>query len=187
MCKALHEGSWFILNHFLSVRGWEPKFISSAAQLTYVALWVRLPELPTEFYDFEILKKVGNKIGQLLKVDTCTTTTTRGRYARIYIEVPLKTHIHIGTHKQVFLCEGLNLLYTKCGRFGHAGWNCQFSLTPPLNSIPSIITSTPNTSSTTPINDSEWKTITFPKKNTRYGRNTQRRQSAEVQNFPTDN
>lgn len=30
MLKALHGGPWFVLNHFLSVRQWEPKFIASA-------------------------------------------------------------------------------------------------------------------------------------------------------------
>lgn len=80
MHKALQEGPWFILNHFLSVRRWEPKFIASNAQLTYAAIWVRLPKLPTEFYDYEILQKIGTKLGRLLKVDTCTTLTTTGRY-----------------------------------------------------------------------------------------------------------
>lgn len=42
---------------------------------TYSALWVHLPELTTEFYDLEILQRVGNKLGQLQKVDTCTSTT----------------------------------------------------------------------------------------------------------------
>lgn len=46
MHKALHRGPCFILNHFLSVRKWEPKFIASNTQLAYSALWVRLPELP---------------------------------------------------------------------------------------------------------------------------------------------
>lgn len=72
MNKALHNGPWFILNHFLSVR-WEPKFLASTTKLTYTAIWTRLPELPTEFYDLEILQKVGNKIGKLLKIDTCNT------------------------------------------------------------------------------------------------------------------
>lgn len=80
MFKALHEGPWFVLNHFLSVCCWEHKFVTSNTQLTYAALWVRLPELPTKFYDLEILQRVGNKIGQLLKVDTCTSTATRGKY-----------------------------------------------------------------------------------------------------------
>uniref|UniRef100_A0A1U7WXE9 Uncharacterized protein LOC104228581 n=1 Tax=Nicotiana sylvestris TaxID=4096 RepID=A0A1U7WXE9_NICSY len=60
MNKALRNRPCFILNHFLS------------------------------FYDLEILQKVGNKLGKLLKIDTCTSTTSRGRYARICIEVPLE-------------------------------------------------------------------------------------------------
>lgn len=107
MKKALHDGPWFILNHFLSVQRWEPKFIAFKTQLTYSAIWIRLPELSTEFYDLDILTRVGNKIGKLLKIDPFTPTTSRGRYARICIEVPveqpLHTHIYIGTHKQVIL------------------------------------------------------------------------------------
>lgn len=65
-----------------------------------------------EFYDYQILQKVDSKLGKLLKVDTCTTFTTRGIYARICIKVPLekqlKTHVHLGNHKQVILYEGLN-------------------------------------------------------------------------------
>lgn len=79
MLRALHDGPWFILNHFLSVRQWEPKFMASETKLTYSAIWLHLPELPTEFYDFEILHKLGNKIGKLLKIDACTSETTRGR------------------------------------------------------------------------------------------------------------
>ncbi|XP_059306501.1 uncharacterized protein LOC132057943 [Lycium ferocissimum] len=80
MAKALHEGPWFILGHVLSVRRWEPKFIASSTKIQFSAIWTRLPELPTEFYDMDILRKVGNKIGRLLKVDTCTSSTTRGSY-----------------------------------------------------------------------------------------------------------
>lgn len=83
MLRALHDGPWFILNHFLYVHQWEPKFMASETKLTYSAIWLRLPELPTEFYDFEILKKLGNKIGKLLNIDACTSETTRGRYARL--------------------------------------------------------------------------------------------------------
>lgn len=91
MNKALHEGLWFVLNHFLSVRQWEPKFLASNAKLTYTVIWSRLPELPTEFYDVDILQQVGNKLGKLLKIDTCTSSTTRGRYAQICIEVPIES------------------------------------------------------------------------------------------------
>lgn len=55
MMRALHDGPWFILNHFLSVRRWEPKFLASTAQLNYSAIWLRLSELPTKFYDLKLL------------------------------------------------------------------------------------------------------------------------------------
>lgn len=55
--KALHGGPWFIGNQFLTVRKWEPKFVTSAASQTYSTIWARLPELPTEFYDYDILQK----------------------------------------------------------------------------------------------------------------------------------
>ncbi|XP_019253973.1 PREDICTED: uncharacterized protein LOC109232674 [Nicotiana attenuata] len=129
---ALQDGPWFISNHFLSVRQWEPKFMASETKITYSAIWLRLPELPTEFYDLQILKKLGNKIGKLLTVDTCTSTTTRGRYARLCIEVPLdqpfKTHLFISSHKQTILYEGLNMLYINCGRLGHNQRACTYHL-----------------------------------------------------------
>lgn len=61
--KALHDGPWFIGNQFLTVRKWEPRFVASEASLTYSAIWARLPELPIEFYDYDILQKIGNKLG----------------------------------------------------------------------------------------------------------------------------
>lgn len=130
MNKVLHNEPWFIFNNFVFVRKWEPKFIASAAQLTYSSIWIRLPELPTEFYDFNILQRVGSKIGTLLKINTCTSATTRGRYARICIEVPLeqplKIHIFIGMHCQQILHEGLNMFCTLYGRLGHNKALCTF-------------------------------------------------------------
>lgn len=136
MNKALHEGPWFVLGHFLSVRRWEPRFLVSTTKLTYTTIWSRLPELPTEFYNVHILQKVGNKLGKLLKIDTCTSSTYKGRYARICIEVPLeiplKSHVFIGNYHQQILYEGLNMLCVCCGRIGHITTQCpmKLSLTP---------------------------------------------------------
>lgn len=169
MIKALQGGPWFILNHFLTVRKWEPKFKASSTQLTYAAIWVRLPELPTEFYDLEILCRVGSKLGQLLKIDTCTSTTTRGRYAGICIEVPLekplKTHLNIGHHRQQLLYEGLNLLCTHCGRFGHPTATCSEIVRPvqeqPIKGQEMQQNLTPKHSLS---QESEWKTVSFGKR-----------------------
>lgn len=69
----------------------------------FSAVRVRLPQLPTEFYDGTILQKIGGVIGKLLKVDACTSSSLRGRYARLCIEFPIdepvEQYINIGTHK----------------------------------------------------------------------------------------
>lgn len=89
---------------FLSVKSWHPNFVASEAKETSSAIWVRQPELPTEFYDHQILAKVGKKLGKLVKTDVCTSATLRGRYARICVEVPIgipvKKQVTIGNHKQ---------------------------------------------------------------------------------------
>ncbi|XP_016558072.1 uncharacterized protein At4g02000-like [Capsicum annuum] len=123
LLHAFHDGPWFVYNNFVSVQRWEPKFVASQAPVAYTVIWVRLPELRTEYYDAEILHRIGGKIGTLLKVDNCTSTNSRGRYARLYVQVPLDQpllhHLFIGTHKQVILYEALSLLCTNCGRLGH--------------------------------------------------------------------
>nr|XP_009786058.1 PREDICTED: uncharacterized protein LOC104234221 [Nicotiana sylvestris] len=126
--KAFHEGPWFIGNQFFTIRKWEPRFVASEASLTYSAIWARLPELPTEFYDYEILQKIGNKLGELIRIDACTSSALRGKYVRLCIlvpiEKPLKTHIILGKHNQKITYEGFNVLCTNCGRLGHNLISC---------------------------------------------------------------
>ncbi|XP_075078982.1 uncharacterized protein LOC142164657 [Nicotiana tabacum] len=171
MMTTLHGGPWFILNHFLSVRRWEPKFIASSTQLTYSALWMRLPVLPTEFYDLEILQRVGSKLGKLLKIDSCTSSTSWGRYARICIEVPLekplKTHVNIGHHRQIIQYEGLNLICMLCGRFGHIKQYCTSVVSTSMEE-----TSSPTQLKTDKTQEGEWKTVEFTRKSTYTTRNS---------------
>ncbi|WMV51868.1 hypothetical protein MTR67_045253 [Solanum verrucosum] len=53
--KVLHRGLWFIGSQFVSIRKWEPKFNPSSSQINFSTVWIRLPELPTKFYDINIL------------------------------------------------------------------------------------------------------------------------------------
>lgn len=62
MEKSLQNEPWFIFGHFLSVQRWEPNFVATQARQSFTTIWIRLPQLPTEFYDGEILKKVGSTI-----------------------------------------------------------------------------------------------------------------------------
>ena len=83
--KVLHGGPWFIGGHFLTIKPWKPYFKASEAKFSSVAVWVRLPELPIEFYDKIVLKEIGNAIGPVLRIDYYTASDTRGSFARLCI------------------------------------------------------------------------------------------------------
>ncbi|KAM3266499.1 hypothetical protein P3L10_003493 [Capsicum annuum] len=47
--KVLQQGPWFVAGAYLSVRSWVHNFVPSDSKVLTMAIWVRLPELPTEF------------------------------------------------------------------------------------------------------------------------------------------
>nr|POE64222.1 hypothetical protein CFP56_67667 [Quercus suber] len=79
----LKGGPWFIGQHFLAIRQWEPEFKASSATLSSVAVWIRLSELPIEFYEANALLKIGRAIGLVLRIDSHTVNGERGRFARM--------------------------------------------------------------------------------------------------------
>ena len=53
--NVLRKGPWFIGDHFLSIRPWEPDFKPALASVSSIAVWIRLNELPIEYYNGEAL------------------------------------------------------------------------------------------------------------------------------------
>ena len=83
--KVLRGDPWFIGGQFLVIKPWEPYFIAFESKLTSVAVWVRFPELPIEFYDAVVLREIGSVIGPVLRIDSYTASETRGGYARLCV------------------------------------------------------------------------------------------------------
>lgn len=61
----------------------KPRFRPSTTYVSSVAVWVRLPELPIEYYDNEVVTKIGSAIGPMLRIDSNTAIEARGRFVRI--------------------------------------------------------------------------------------------------------
>lgn len=104
--SVLKKGPWFIGDHFLAIHPWKPNFCPASVSLSSVAVWVRLPQLPIEYYDTLVLKDIGKAIGPVLRIDTHTASKARGRYARMCVQVdvskPLISTIVIeGLHQPV--------------------------------------------------------------------------------------
>nr|POE45788.1 uncharacterized protein CFP56_42917 [Quercus suber] len=121
--NVLIKGPWFIREHFLSIRPWEANFRLEEANIASVAIWVRLPRLPIEYYDLEALKEIGQAIGTVLRIDTHIASKARGRYAKLCIQVDIEKPIYtimIGKFQQSVVYKGIGKLCFSCGRFGHS-------------------------------------------------------------------
>lgn len=67
MLTSLQKGPWFINGFLLSVKKWHPNCVASEATKNHLAIWIRLPKLPTEYNNHIILSKIGSKLGGLSK------------------------------------------------------------------------------------------------------------------------
>ncbi|KAG5605846.1 hypothetical protein H5410_027338 [Solanum commersonii] len=45
--------------------------------------------IPYNYLGKTTTEKIGKKLGKFLKIDSCTSVTLQGRYARICVQVPL--------------------------------------------------------------------------------------------------
>ena len=84
---ALMDGPWLMGDQYLHVQAWEADFHSHIAKISTTAVWIRLEQLPIEYYHLEFPKHVGNKLGKLLKVDAITSAAIRGRYASVCVQI----------------------------------------------------------------------------------------------------
>ena len=71
-------------------------------------------------------------MGIVLRIDMHTALETRGRFARLCVQIdvtkPLVTGIFIGKFEQSVLYEGIHRLCFDCGRVGHQKENCPYTI-----------------------------------------------------------
>ncbi|XP_050261258.1 uncharacterized protein LOC126706038 [Quercus robur] len=87
--KVLQGGPWFVGEHFLAIKPWEPYFKASKASFSSVALWIRFLELLIEFYDPMVLIEIGSAIGPVLRIDSYTASGSRASFARLCVQIDL--------------------------------------------------------------------------------------------------
>ena len=133
------KGPWFIGDHFLSIRPWEPFFKPSSANVALIAVWIWLYELPIELYEPEVLKQIGENINKVLRIDSHIAMEARGKYARLCIQIdlnkPLINTVIIGRFEQVVTYGGIHRLCFSCGRVGHKVDCCPYTILEGLNPL----------------------------------------------------
>ena len=97
-----------------------------------MVVWIRLNELPIEYYNAQALHQIGKSIGNVLRVHTHTATKTKGKFARLCVQIdvdkPLITAILIGKFEQLVCYDGIQKLYFGCGRVGHQKDICPYTI-----------------------------------------------------------
>ncbi|GAU50505.1 hypothetical protein TSUD_409800 [Trifolium subterraneum] len=135
--KVITGGPWLIYDHCLAVSHWSPEFASPNAKVERTIVWVRFPGLNLVYYDESFLLAMASAIGRPIKVDTNTMKVERGRFARVCVEVdltvPVVGKIWVNGHWYKVQYEGLHIICTNCGCYGHLGRNC-----PLTNTVPEV-------------------------------------------------
>ncbi|KAJ8765185.1 hypothetical protein K2173_011445 [Erythroxylum novogranatense] len=88
---VLTYGPWMIFGNVLAVQRWVPSFCPSQAKISHVVVWVRIPNLPIARYYPQILRTIGNLVGDTVRIDDASLHAQRGRYARLTVQVDLTT------------------------------------------------------------------------------------------------
>ncbi|KAI9109439.1 hypothetical protein K1719_019493 [Acacia pycnantha] len=88
---AFQEGPWMIDDHYLTVQRWRPNFNPWKADVQCnIIAGSAYRDVPFEFYNVESLRRIGNMIGKMIKVDRSTSVYDKGGFARICVEIDLK-------------------------------------------------------------------------------------------------
>lgn len=87
--EVICGGPWLVMGNYL-VQKWKPAFQAHQATITNLTVWIRITRLHTKWFDEEIMKRIGNLLGIIHKVDPKTTSHNREKYARLCIELDLQ-------------------------------------------------------------------------------------------------
>lgn len=83
-------------DNYLHVQRWRPNFFAETMFIKSLPVWVCLPVLLVEYYIESWLKRDGDRIGNTIKFDDMTRAMTKGKFARVYVEVDLTKPLKMG-------------------------------------------------------------------------------------------
>ncbi|RYR16467.1 hypothetical protein Ahy_B04g073494 [Arachis hypogaea] len=118
------DGGWALFN----CPTLEAFFLESEKAVCKIAAWIRIPNLPIELYNHRFLWRVGLAIGTMLKIDRAMSIHSRGRFAKICIEIDLTKKLvpKISVFWSIFNIEyeDLHLICFKWSLYGHRSEQC---------------------------------------------------------------
>ncbi|PNX59710.1 hypothetical protein L195_g051557, partial [Trifolium pratense] len=133
--KVVNGGPWMIYDRYLAVRHWSPSFNANTAKIDRTMVWIRIPNLNLLYYDESVLWALASMVGTPVKVDLHTLRVDRGRFARMCVELDLTKPVvgRVGVNGEWYHVqyEGLHIICTQCGCYGHILKDCTQQKTTP--------------------------------------------------------
>ncbi|XP_019158194.1 PREDICTED: uncharacterized protein LOC109154909 [Ipomoea nil] len=125
---VLLDGPWKVFNCYVIPQRWQPDFDPYTAKMEKMAVWVRFPGLPVEYFLDGSVKKVLKLIGKPIKLDTTTAEVDKVKFARAAVEIdllkPLVSMVWVSDRVQRVEFEGLHAICFDCGEVGHVSSKC---------------------------------------------------------------
>lgn len=128
-CKhVLMDEPWKLFDNYIVTQRWRPDFDPKSSKMEKMAVWVRLPGLPVEYFCEDVIHMILQHVGTPLKLDKTTAGVERGRFARAAIEIdlskPLVLKVMVRKRVQLVGFEGLHVICFTCGQVGHRSEHC---------------------------------------------------------------
>ncbi|XP_028765006.1 uncharacterized protein LOC114723032 [Neltuma alba] len=121
--EALIGGPWVVSDAYLNVARWRLEFNLKKETIETMVAWVRFPDLLAPLFDKIFLLNLGNAIGKAIRLDVHTAQRSRGKFARMCIELdltkPLVPEFEVEGQILSVVYESMEMLCKKCGIFGH--------------------------------------------------------------------
>ncbi|CAN1269599.1 hypothetical protein LINPERPRIM_LOCUS13641, partial [Linum perenne] len=126
--RAMFGGPWMVADHYVVCEEWRPYFRPEDSALSKLRVWICLPGIPLEYFDYSILKRIGDRIGKTVRIDHTTLEGSRGNFARLCVEVdlskPLLSKYLLRRRVRRIEYEGLHTICFQCGCYGHEEASC---------------------------------------------------------------
>lgn len=87
--EVLKRGPYTIQRMTMFLIEWKEDFSMEKDMMRTLPIWIKLPQLPIQFWGKKSLEKIGSMIGKPMFTDECTANKLRVSYARILVEVDI--------------------------------------------------------------------------------------------------
>jgi len=130
---VLEEKLWHVANKPLILRRWTPGMQLLKLSLSSIPIWIKLHNLPMEFWNTTCLSHISSGVGKPLCVDSIIEEQLRLGFARVLVEVDVESTFPKEVEVIGFSGDVINvgveypwlpIKCKKCNTFGHATHTC---------------------------------------------------------------